>query len=251
MPSPVISYDPEIVFKMLARHNGATSAEVAEAVGKPKQLVSNRLSKWKMEGKAWHAGGTSGDRPYFATEAARDAWVAANPLIEANSAIVEALRAAGASGMTSVQIAAASGFDSKAVAGAATRMVARGEIQARPYKGWRLYWIGGVQITQAAELALRRTVDEVTASRSRIGGKARAKAATPIRRERQATVIVRTKDAGKPEGDAIVPQGIKPLRGPSFTHDTRYQCAPGEIPFGAGFAAVGIWRSPLTGKAWA
>lgn len=39
-------------------------------------------------------------------------------------------------------------------------------------------------------------------------------------------------------------------RCPSYTHDPRYQCAPGEQTFGAGFQAVGPGRDINTGRAW-
>ena len=42
----------------------------------------------------------------------------------------------------------------------------------------------------------------------------------------------------------------KVTRGPDWTHDPRYQCAPGEQPFGAGFAAAGPGRDITTGDAW-
>jgi hypothetical protein len=35
------------------------------------------------------------------------------------------------------------------------------------------------------------------------------------------------------------------------SHDPRVQCAPGEAPFGAGFAAVGLGRDITTGRRWA
>lgn len=38
--------------------------------------------------------------------------------------------------------------------------------------------------------------------------------------------------------------------GPNYSHDPRFQCAPDEKPFGAGFSAVGIGRSVETGRAW-
>lgn len=40
------------------------------------------------------------------------------------------------------------------------------------------------------------------------------------------------------------------VHGPSWTHDPRYQCAPGEQPYGAGFVAAGIGRCAITGKPW-
>jgi hypothetical protein len=39
-------------------------------------------------------------------------------------------------------------------------------------------------------------------------------------------------------------------RAKGYTHDPRFQCAPGEQPFGAGFSAVGIGRDVDTGRAW-
>lgn len=251
MPSPKPTYDLDLVMRMIARPEGATSRQVAEAVGKPLPLVSNRLSKWRTEGRIFHAGGCSGDRPFFASAEACAAWMAANPRVEMPELITNALRAAGAAGMVSLQIAEVTGIDSKSVAGTVNRMVARGEVQVRVYKGWRLYWLAGVEVSDAAEHALRSGIDSVTAARSRAGGKARAKPGKPIRSTSSAPVIVRSSSAGQPQGEVITPQGLQPVRGQAYTHDKRYQCAPGEIPFGAGFAAAGIGRSAVTGKAWA
>lgn len=47
-----------------------------------------------------------------------------------------------------------------------------------------------------------------------------------------------------------VPAHVKVQRVPAPTHDKRYQCAPGERPAGAGFAAAGIGRDITTGRAW-
>lgn len=38
---------------------------------------------------------------------------------------------------------------------------------------------------------------------------------------------------------------------PSVPFDPRYQCAPGEAPFGAGFSHVGLGRDIRTGQEWA
>lgn len=48
--------------------------------------------------------------------------------------------------------------------------------------------------------------------------------------------------ATAPAGDAIVPEGVKITRGPSWTHDPRFQVAPGERHHGAGFSRLGIGR---------
>lgn len=38
--------------------------------------------------------------------------------------------------------------------------------------------------------------------------------------------------------------------GPCYTHDIRYQCGPGEQPWGAGFAAAGVGVDVTTGRPW-
>lgn len=45
--------------------------------------------------------------------------------------------------------------------------------------------------------------------------------------------------------------GVKVTICPSATHDRRWQLPPGQTPFGAGFAAVGIGRDIDTGRQWA
>lgn len=54
----------------------------------------------------------------------------------------------------------------------------------------------------------------------------------------------------KAEAVAVVPDAVKRTMCPNWTHDPRYQLAPGEQPFGAGFAAVGIGRNVDTGRQW-
>lgn len=52
------------------------------------------------------------------------------------------------------------------------------------------------------------------------------------------------------DAHVVVPPGVRMQRWAAPTHDTRYQCAPGERPAGAGFAAAGIGRDVTTGQAW-
>jgi hypothetical protein len=54
-----------------------------------------------------------------------------------------------------------------------------------------------------------------------------------------------------PQTVAAMPGSDEVTRCPGFTHDPRYQVAPGERVFGAGFAAVGIGRDITTGRPWA
>ena len=48
----------------------------------------------------------------------------------------------------------------------------------------------------------------------------------------------------------IHPAHVPVQRGPGELYDPRYQCAPGEQPAGAGFAAAGVGRDVITGDAW-
>lgn len=47
----------------------------------------------------------------------------------------------------------------------------------------------------------------------------------------------------------VMPPGIKVQKGPSYTHDPRFQCGPSERVVGP-FSLVGIGRDVTTGKAW-
>jgi hypothetical protein len=44
--------------------------------------------------------------------------------------------------------------------------------------------------------------------------------------------------------------GVVVTRLAGWTHDPRYQVPPGAQPYGAGFAAVGMGRDVMTGRAW-
>lgn len=50
--------------------------------------------------------------------------------------------------------------------------------------------------------------------------------------------------------DVVVPASVKITRGPTMTHDPRFQCDPTQRHYGAGFAAAGIGRDITTGKGW-
>lgn len=52
------------------------------------------------------------------------------------------------------------------------------------------------------------------------------------------------------KGEPSNPNNVQPIYGRHYTHDIRIQCAPGERPFGAGFAAVRPGVNPMTGQAW-
>lgn len=64
-------------------------------------------------------------------------------------------------------------------------------------------------------------------------------------------IAMRHPDAPKPSPvEPVFTPQTRITHGPGWTHDPRVQCAPGEQPFGAGFAACGIGRDVETGRAW-
>ena len=63
-----------------------------------------------------------------------------------------------------------------------------------------------------------------------------------------APVVIRGSNA--PKGRPIFPTGGTTTTGKAAGYDPRYQCAPGERPWGAGFAAAGIGRDVTTGRGW-
>jgi DNA-binding MarR family transcriptional regulator len=75
-----------------------------------------------------------------------------------------------------------------------------------------------------------------------------AQLVVPRRASVEAPITVRGSMA--PRGDAIIPPGVRVTICPSPAVDHRYQVAPGDRPFGAGFSACGIGRDVATGRAW-
>ena len=66
----------------------------------------------------------------------------------------------------------------------------------------------------------------------------------------QTPMLVGSTRAQKRPSETPAGRVVRITRGPSYTHDPRIQCAPGEQPFGAGFAAAGPGVDIETGMAW-
>lgn len=56
--------------------------------------------------------------------------------------------------------------------------------------------------------------------------------------------------SGAAPGAPAAPRKVQVQRCPGWTHDPRYQVAPGTPVQGAGFAAAGVGRDAITGKPW-
>ena len=236
---------------LMARPCGVTVAQAVEATGAPAPDILRRLSRWSHEGVSFHSGGTSG-RPYFATAAERDAWVAANPLLTLPDRLLLLIQEAGKAGAYSAQLTGRLGATCERVAGAATRLFKSGRIQMREHKGWRLYWAAEVEITDYAEMVLRRELDAIAHQRSKLAGATRWHGKKPApnavakpKPGNAAPVIVRNPDAGKPQGEADMSRARITV---CPTPRGRFEPEPG---FVGAFSLVGIGRSVATGGAWA
>lgn len=81
--------------------------------------------------------------------------------------------------------------------------------------------------------------------------RAKLEKAVPVKKYWPLTLPGTPKRVETPTGPRIVfPDDVKVTKCPDYTHNHRFQCAPGEQPFGAGFSAVGIGRNVDTGRAW-
>ncbi|HNU11741.1 MAG TPA: hypothetical protein PKJ45_10345 [Rubrivivax sp.] len=58
--------------------------------------------------------------------------------------------------------------------------------------------------------------------------------------------------AAKPApAEPVITEATRITRGPSWTHDPRFTCGPGEQPYGAGFSAAKPGFDVTTGRPWA
>jgi hypothetical protein len=98
-------------------------------------------------------------------------------------------------------------------------------------------------------IGFRKPSQQAAAIHSRALGKPGRDLVVPVRPAHDAPVRIsndRTIVSGKP----VFPSGSTVVQGKAAGYDPRYQCAPGEQPWGAGFAAAGIGRDIATGRQW-
>lgn len=134
---------------------------------------------------------------------------------------------AGAAGTTSAELSERTGIPTSRMAGKLNAMVMRGEVQARPHKGWRMYWAAGVAITPHAEAVLRARIDtrlnarSIVAARVKHQGRAANVLVTPPPAH---AAPVRVKDHGRvrPEGPADDSRAVR-IVAPTCPFTARHQ----------------------------
>lgn len=263
MPSNIPAFNVELAQRLMARPEGCTAAQLAKEAGCTSRAASNWLCKRRHQGKAFHPGGTTGS-PFFATPELMEAWRATSTKRERTEIVMDALRAHGEAGAGAAVLAEQLGLKTYVIAGAAMRLFERGEVQVRTHSGWHIYWPIDVEITDQAYQAQCQRINELRADAAAKGGavlsqRAKSRPASKnyglglvkAKAAKSAPVTIRNPEASKPQGDIVIPEGVRITRCPSPSYDSRYQVDPKSHPFGAGFAAVGIGRSVATGGAWA
>lgn len=129
--------------------------------------------------------------------------------------------------------------DTIAVGTVLAKMAKRGEIVPMKVKGQLVHWFANQELAYRWAANVPPAPPPARPAKQRPTAQGRGPfAAQPAPRTNQ------------PQGPTITPPGLAPKRVPHWTHDKRYQCAPGERPAGAGFAAAGIGRDITTGQAW-
>lgn len=137
-------------------------------------------------------------------------------------------------------------------------MTRTGEIHAAKVPGEITHWFASAELAARWRSRPRSTLQTPTQPsqqpRQRMAGAPRMQQPTDaqnvsvVRRGQPVVRIAPAPDTTDmpAQRSATVPVQILP----SATHDDRYQCAPGARPYGAGFAAAGVGRDVVTGRAW-
>jgi hypothetical protein len=119
------------------------------------------------------------------------------------------------------------------------KMTRAGELTAAKVAGHLVHWFASPELAWRWEADATPKPPPTPTTRQQV----------PMARTRSAPVHV-PRPASRIDQPAVIPAGLAPQRAAALTYDPRYQCAPGEQPFGAGFAAVGIGRDVDTGRTW-
>ena len=131
------------------------------------------------------------------------------------------------------------------------KMTRTGEIHGASVPGLFRHWFASAELARRWLDATPPHIKPVPAPRQRILRRQRPTAVQnlSVTRQHDAPVVL-GRQADRRDMPAIVPAGVRVQRLTAPTHDARYQCAPGEQPYGAGFAAVGVGRDVDTGRTW-
>ena len=157
-------------------------------------------------------------------------------------------------GVTNTLVQHEARCDTNRAAAVLSAMTRKGEIHVGNVKGHRKHWFASAELAMRWQTTTKPVVDTEPRYRQRMVKMDRIKEPTTA----QNIAMVRHQLPGvtiRPRPDTTdnpvhLPDGVLVQRGPSYSHDSRYQCTPGERPAGAGFAAAGVGRDVITGGAW-
>ena len=135
----VIAQQRKIIEDLIGRKEGASFAEVGEALGITQGGVSYRMTALVAAGKAWACTETRSSRKRaFSTREAMTEWLAAQPL--SYSQVVQDLLSI-KQPITAAELGAAVGIDAKRASGYMSPMEKRGEIFGAQV-GHTMFWYG-------------------------------------------------------------------------------------------------------------
>jgi len=137
-------------------------------------------------------------------------------------------------------------------------MTRTGEIWAAKVPGDLTHWFASAELAARwrgrPRQAAQTLTEPVQHPRQRMPGTPRMQEPTDAQNapqvRRQQPVVRIAQRADTTDAPMIMPPGVVLQHVAASRHDPRYQCAPGERPYGAGFAAAGIGRDVTTGQPW-
>jgi len=142
-------------------------------------------------------------------------------------------------GITNELVQSASGRTSTRVGTALAKLAHGGRLVAAKVPGHLTHWFANDELAQRWMATTPPAANRSPTERQR----------PPVWRTEPAPVEL-APAADTRDTPPVVPAHVAVDRRPTVTHDPRYQCAPGERPYGAGFAAAGIGRDVTTGQPW-
>lgn len=138
-------------------------------------------------------------------------------------------------------------------ASALSYMTRKGEVHRAEIAGLPLHWFASAELAQRWRATTKPPQQPTPRFRQRMVKMDRVREPTEAQNVAMVNkhpVVHIARRADTADTPANTPSHVQVQRVPAPTHDVRYQCAPGERPAGAGFAAAGIGRDITTGRAW-
>ena len=175
-----------------------------------------------------------------------------------SATVVSKRLAARPEGASNAEVQEASGYGAEHVSGCLGKLTARSELVAVKAPGHAQRWFADAAHAAAwmanlpafvrLEPGPRKRKPKPPKPQKMPKPEPKPKSQPKVRRSAAAGVHI---ESSVPQGQVIVPVGLVVSKGLSSGFDSRYQCGPGEKPWGAGFVAAGAGFDVITGKPWA